>query len=124
MSTSKAFGWVTAAAGVWEILAPFIIGYSAVTGGLVDAVVLGGVLLALGLWTALSRSEGTIQGLSWINAVLGVWLVVAPFIVGYSGNAGAMVNDIIVGAVVLVVEVWGALAVGSHRGATLREKHA
>ena len=124
MNTAKAFGWVTAVAGVWEILAPFVIGYSTVTGGLVDALVLGAVLLALGLWTALSRSETTIQFLSWIDAVLGVWLIVAPFIVAYSGSTGALVNDIIVGAVVLVVEVWGALAVGARRGAVLREKHA
>lgn len=124
MNTAKAFGWVTAVAGVWEILAPFIIGYSAVTGGMVDAVVLGGVLLVLGLITAFSRSDATIQGLSWIDAILGVWLIVAPFIVAYSGNVGAMVNDIIVGAVVLVVEVWGALAVGAHRGTVLQEKHA
>lgn len=123
MNTAKAFGWVTAVAGVWEILAPFIIGYSAVTGGMVDALVLGGVLLILGLWTALSRSQATIRSLSWVNALLGVWLIIAPFVVAYSGSVGAMVNDIIVGAVVLVVEVWGALVLSSH-SVTATAKHA
>lgn len=114
MNTAKTFGWVTAVAGVWEILAPFIIGYSAVTGAMVNAIILGILLLGLGLWTARAQGAGTVQALSWIDAVLGLWLILAPFIVGYSGSVGPVVNDIIVGAVVLVVEVWGAIAVGKN----------
>ncbi len=124
MNTAKAFGWLTAVAGLWEFIAPFVLGYSAVTAGMVDALILGGILLVLGVWTALSRSEVTIQSLSWIDAVLGAWLILAPFAVAYSSNVSALVNDIIVGAVVLVVEVWGALALGAHKGTTLTEKHA
>ena len=112
MGTAKAFGWVTVVAGVWEILAPFILGYSATTGAMVDAIILGVVLLVLGLWIALSRSNGSVRALSWINAVFGLWLILAPFIIGYSGATGAMVNDIIVGAVVLVLEFWAAIAAG------------
>lgn len=55
MNTAKAFGWVTGVAGLREILAPFIIGYSAVTGAMVDAIALGAVLLVLGVWTARAR---------------------------------------------------------------------
>ena len=124
MNTAKGFGWVTAVAGVWEIVAPFILGYSASTGALVDALVLGIVLVGFGLWTALSHTEITIQSLSWIDELFGAWLIAAPFIVVYSSNVAATVNDIIVGAVVLVVEVWGALAVGTGKGAALRQKHA
>ncbi len=114
MNTAKTFGWVTGVAGVWEILAPFIFGYSAVAGATVDAIILGILLLGLGLWTALARSAATVRTLSWIDAVLGLWLILAPFVVGYSGSVGPVVNDIIVGAVVLVVEVWGAVVAGKN----------
>jgi hypothetical protein len=56
--------------------------------------------------------------LSWTNALLGLWLVVAPFVLGYGvaveaealatagavgGAQAAMWNDIIVGVIVLVL---------------------
>lgn len=112
MSTAKAFGWVTLVAGVWEILAPFILGYSSVAGPTTNAIILGIVLGVLGLWVALAKSSGTVRSLSWVNAVLGAWLIVAPFIINYGGKGGATANDIIVGVVVVVLEVWGAISAG------------
>lgn len=39
MKTAKGFSLGIALAGLWEILAPFVIGYSSVTGGMVNAVI-------------------------------------------------------------------------------------
>jgi len=114
MNTAKAFGWVTLVAGVWEVLAPFILGYSSVAGPTTNAIILGILLVVLGLWVALGKSSGTIRSLSWVNAILGAWLIVAPFIVNYGGKGGATANDIIVGVVVVVLEVWGALSAGKN----------
>lgn len=59
----------------------------------------------------LTGALGTIRTLSWINALLGLWLLVAPFIIGYSGTSGgATWNDAIVGIIVIVIGVWGASA--------------
>lgn len=110
MKTAKGLSWVIAVAGLWEILAPFIIGYSSVTAAMVDAIILGILLLGLGLWAALVNSEGTIKGLSWTNGVLGLWVLLAPFILSYSKTTGAMVNDIIIGILVVILGVWAALA--------------
>ena len=110
MKTAKGLSWVIAVAGLWEILAPFIIGYSSTTAAMVDAIILGILLLGLGLWAALVNSEGTIKGLSWTNGVLGLWVLLAPFILSYSKTTGAMVNDIIIGILVVILGVWAALA--------------
>ena len=110
MKTAKGLSWVIAVAGLWEILAPFIIGYSSTTAAMVDAIILGILLLGLGLWSALVNSEGTIKGLSWTNGVLGLWVLLAPFILSYSKTTGAMVNDIIIGILVVILGVWAALA--------------
>jgi SPW repeat len=63
--------------------------------------------------------------LSWTNALLGLWLVVAPFVLGYGvaveaealatagavgGAQAAMWNDVIVGVIVLVLGAWSALS--------------
>jgi hypothetical protein len=110
MKAAKTLNWVIAIGGVWEFLAPFILGYSSSKTAMWDAIVLGVVLLVLGAWAGLASEGGTIKGLSWVNAVLGLWLVIAPFILAYSGVGAAMWNDIIVGIIVLVLGVWAAQA--------------
>jgi len=42
---------------------------------------------------------------------LGIWLIIAPFVLSYSGVAAAMWNDIIVGIIVAVLAAWAALVV-------------
>jgi uncharacterized membrane protein len=50
------------------------------------------------------------EGLSWLNFVLGVWLILAPFLLGFSVIGAAMWNSVIVGLVVLVLASWSAVA--------------
>ncbi len=76
-----------------------------------DAIIIGIVLLIVGAWAALSNSVGLIKSLSWLNAILGLWLIIAPFTLGYSKLASAMWNDVVIGIIVLVVGAWAALVV-------------
>ncbi|MBE3583818.1 MAG: SPW repeat protein [Limnochordaceae bacterium] len=39
----------------------------------------------------------------WINVLLGVWLIVSPFILGYRDVPAALWNGIIVGVIVAVL---------------------
>lgn len=114
MKTAKTLSWIIAVVGLWEIVAPFIFGMTATTAFLWDAVIVGLALLVLGVWAALANDENTVKYLNWINAVLGLWLIIAPFVLSYSSAAAAMWNDIIVGLVALALGAWAALAVGSH----------
>ena len=45
--------------------------------------------------------------LAWITLILGIWLVVAPFILGYSDNTTVLWNEIIVGALVIIFSLAG-----------------
>ena len=112
MKTAKSLSWLVAVAGLWEVLAPFILGYSAVTVAMWNAIVVGVVLIVLAAWTALSENVRLDRNLDWINAVVGVWLVLAPFILAYSTTGVAMWNDIIVGVVVIVLAAWAATTFG------------
>jgi len=40
---------------------------------------------------------------AWINIIAGVWLIIAPFVLGYSANQTALVNDIVAGVVVGII---------------------
>jgi SPW repeat len=46
----------------------------------------------------------------WINAALGAWLIVSPFILGFSAISAALWNQLGVGLVVLVLAAWAAMA--------------
>ncbi len=118
MKTAKTLNWIVAIVGVWEVLAPFLLKYTSVTGAMWDAIIIGLALIILGAWAGYSSAPSTVKALSWVNAVLGVWLIIAPFVIGYTGVAAAMWNDIIVGVVVAVLGAWAALAVKPPRTVT------
>lgn len=112
MNTSKTLSWVTAILGIWTGISPFIFGYSNVTMALWDFVIVGLALLVLGVIAALSDNPGTKRGLDWVNAIIGLWLLVSPFVLGFSSFVGSAQTDaIIVGIVVIILNVWAALSV-------------
>ncbi|MGA7270059.1 MAG: SPW repeat protein, partial [Acidimicrobiia bacterium] len=53
------------------------------------------------------------DGVSWTNLVLGVWLLLAPFVIGYWSTTAALWNDVILG---LIVAVLAATSVVSSQG--------
>lgn len=44
-----------------------------------------------------------------VNAVLGAWLVLSPWILGFSGERTAMANAVIIGAALIAVSVGAAI---------------
>ncbi|MCD6397606.1 MAG: SPW repeat protein [Spirochaetaceae bacterium] len=110
MKIAKLLSWGIALAGLWEILAPFIIGYSSVTGAMANAVIFGIILLGFGIFAALTKSQGSITVLSWLNTFLGLWIILAPFVLSYNRVTGAVINDIIIGIVVAFLGFRAAIA--------------
>ena len=111
MRTSNRINWVVAILGVWEIIAPFVLGYVTVRPPFWNNIIFGAALLVLSVWSALSASVTVDRTLDWIDAVIGIWLIVAPFVLGYTTVTAALWNDIIVGIVVVVLSAWAALSV-------------
>lgn len=50
--------------------------------------------------------------LCWILVILGIWLIISPFVVGYGAIRGALWNNVIVGIVVAVLSAWAAITIG------------
>jgi SPW repeat-containing protein len=92
-------------AGIWLIIAPFVLGYR---GGdpIWNDVVFGAIVAILGL----VRVSGAYRAaeLSWVNAIVGAWIFVSAFWLDASGTASA--NDIIFGIVVFVLALASATA--------------
>ncbi len=45
---------------------------------------------------------------SWVNFILGLWLIVAPFALGYAHIAGAAPEDVILGILIAAFSLWMA----------------
>ncbi len=107
---TKTLSWIVALLGLWEIVAPFILGFGVVPAGVWNNVIVGILLIILGAWAALTSNIGTAKTLDWIAAVVALWLIISPFILGTALIPAALWNDIIVGIIALVCAVWAALA--------------
>ena len=91
-------------AGLWLIVAPFVLGYTAPTPRLND-IILGVVIGVFALIRTFTPLRAT--WLSWANIVLGLWLIAAPFVIGYSGQA-PLYNDIVLGIIVIGLAAWSS----------------
>ncbi|MFF9060464.1 SPW repeat protein [Streptomyces sp. NPDC101213] len=88
--------------GLYCAVSPWILHYTVsqpalVTHNLIVGTAIG--LLALGFTAAPAR----MYGLSWAMCALGIWMIVAPWVVGDGPDAGVIVNNIIIGALALVL---------------------
>ena len=92
--------------GAWLIIAPFVLGYQTMV-ALWNNIIVGAIVLILA-WIR-AANPNSMPGLSWINVILGVWLIIAPFVLGYASTTGIRWNDIVVGIGIAVFGAWSAL---------------
>ncbi|MFD5158642.1 SPW repeat protein [Streptomyces hawaiiensis] len=88
--------------GLYCAASPWIVHYTTsqpalVTHNLIMGVAIG--LLALGF----TRAPERMYGLSWAMCALGVWLIISPWVVGESPDAGVVWNNIIIGALAVIL---------------------
>jgi len=97
--------WANLVLGVWLILSPWLLGFSGIPSAMWNAVIVG---VVVGLMALMHLRGGPLweEG---VNVLLGVWLILSPWILGFSGEANALWNALIVGVLV------GALALSVTR---------
>lgn len=95
-------------AGIWTIISPWVYGFNNGVGNVWNSVIVG-IIIAIFAAIRFFGAAGAVW-LSWINALLGIWLILSPWIYGFTANTGRMWNSIIVGICVLILGVWSAVA--------------
>ncbi len=88
--------WASLVLGLWLLLSPWLLGYTSLTNALWNSVIVG-ILVAL---MALMHLRGGPVWEEWVNLVLGIWLILSPWILGFSGMASPTWNAVIVGVLV------------------------
>lgn len=94
-------------AGAWLIIAPWALGYSEVVAATWNDVVVGALVI---IFAAIRLSlPDRYPGLSWLNAALGVWLIIAPWAFQYGDVVvSAAWNDSLIGIAIALVAATSA----------------
>lgn len=88
--------WASFALGLWLAVSPWALGYANVEAATANAAFVG-LAIALGSHFEVSFDDNTVE---WFNMAAGLWLVLAPFLLGFGAEALATVNSIAVGTLV------------------------
>lgn len=104
-------------AGLWMIAAPFVLNFENDNFAQWNHVIVGAAVALIALVRASDPDHRV--SMSWTNVVLGVWMIAAPFVLGYSDVNDAQTNSIIMGAVVIALGAFSAYETNqAHREAT------
>lgn len=93
-------------AGVWLIFSPFVLRFTE-RSDIAWCTGIVGVVIAL---ISVIRVSGAhrIGALSWVNAALGAWLIISPFVFGDENVPAVVWNSVIMGVIVMGLAIWSA----------------
>lgn len=95
--------------GLWLIISPFVLGYAGNVVAMWNSIILGAIVVLL----EGSREVGEgyrHSAASWVDALAGLWLIISPFVLGFSFIPEATWNHVLSGVAVVILASWSALA--------------
>lgn len=102
--------WLDVLIGIWLIIDSFILPSAgmAVHAWSANDVILGILLIAFSWWMLATVAPQV--GAAWLAILSGIWLIIAPFVLGYSHVGAAVSNDIICGVLAIIVTATASTA--------------
>src|SRR5947209_1203681 len=97
------------AAGLWLVIAPFVLTFAGYAPrARANDLVLGALVASMGATRVFGnyRSGRLNQLISGLTVLPGIWLVIAPFVLGYSDRARPTRVDIITGIAIILFALW------------------
>jgi hypothetical protein len=91
--------------GIWLFLSPWILGFAGEAAAAWNAWIVGVVIAVV----AASAIYAFQKWEEWLNVALAVWLVLSPWLLGFSALAAAMWNAVVVCLLVLALAFWAAM---------------
>jgi hypothetical protein len=102
-------------AGVWLMVTALVFryhigsasfGYHIGSPPQINEFFVGLVIVIIALICAVNPSASS--WLSWVNVGLGIWLILAPFLLGYANLDVARTNEVVIGVIVGGLGLWSA----------------
>lgn len=104
--------WINVLFGIWLFFSPWILGY-AMGGG--NAAAWNSYIFGIGVIIfAVSALAKPAQWEEWINLAFGVWLLLSPWVLNFSGEPAATWNHVILGVLIGGDAIWAMARVEPH----------
>lgn len=94
--------WTNLVLGLWLVASPWVLQFSTASAATWNAWISGSIIAVLAA-AALYQVQ---KWEEWTNAVIGIWLVVSPWVLGFSSDPVTTWNAAIIGLLVLCVAGW------------------
>jgi len=102
MEERKSKDWVTLVLAICLFISPWVIGFTAAMVPAWNAWIVGVLLGALALATLSMFAEWE----EWVNVVLGLWLIVSPWLLHFAADRNTMITHVILGMLVVAASAW------------------
>ena len=93
---------VNAVLGVALVLSPWVLSYSSESVATSNAVIIGLALVATALGAMLAPQAWE----EWTEAILGLWMIMSPWVLGFSHVQAAMYVAVGAGLIVVLLALW------------------
>jgi hypothetical protein len=98
--------WVNLVLGAWLFISPWALGYAGLRAPAWNSWIFGAVVALLSIAALVQFAPWE----EWVNFVIGVWLLISPWVLGYAQSSRAALWDaVIVGLIVGGLALWDAL---------------
>ena len=94
--------WLTLLIGIWLFITPFIFGFSHTTFAW-SPFIMGALVFLFSIWEIIN---GKIVAETF-NLIIGIWIFVSPWVLGFSHSANAAWIMFVFGAMLILVDIWG-----------------
>jgi hypothetical protein len=111
-STGSSASWLNILLGIWVIVSPFALAFGVFPRAIWNNVATGAAIAILGI---IRTSAPQHPGWSWSNVILGIWLIISPFVLAFAMPV-ALWNNVILGIIVAIV-AWANAATARTRPA-------
>ena len=110
MANKRWQDWVNLILGVWLFLSPWLLRYTGTTAAAWNAWILG---VAIVVFAAIAVRMPQ-QWEEVINLLLGIWMVISPWVLAFTGNRSPEANAVIVGLLVIILAAWAMAIARQH----------
>lgn len=104
-ATARVLSVLNLIAGIWLFLSTWLFGLPNGSAAMWNSAVFGVIVVILAI---VHLSDLRQTWVSWLNALVGLWTLISPWVYNYSGNQGMTWSSVITGIVVVVLSVWTA----------------
>jgi hypothetical protein len=88
--------------GAGLFISPWLFGFGAEQTAALNAYVVGGIIAVMALMALFAFQIWE----EWVSGLLGAWLVISPWVLGFSGSSSAVLTHLVVGVAAIVLAIW------------------